>query len=977
MNLNDSEDQRALESDSGRDKMYRRMTVLAVDQKLRPLVNIDAENYMLREISRPPVSVIPAVYLTDLAASSYSNDGVGAGAVDTINGHSDVSDSDSESYPEPKNQINPKCTAAYNTDFFCGLNLEASLSTTPSANGCARVISFHQILCSCDPSCCCKCGTSCSTDCHSCFHNYCSRFFSSYHCQRDNETLPPATLDYDKPVSEWTSSTVVEWMAAVNLYPCADIFRCKDIKGSDLITLDRDKLNAMGIKDQFHQKAILSCIDELLNKSEGQRPDLTDAGEGTSTSSSNGYPHNLLQHSFSALERCEKCNKYLRGLLHQGFICQTCGTVAHRTCVANGLPSCSRRPASDNEKTQYLHFNSYFGQGLCLQFNPSKETPAPLLLMKCVAELESRTRKDETLELYNMYSATPPADQVNKLVKMIDTDINNLDLSRFSPIAIAGVIKKYLRELPDTIVPVQWYDKFLEAQKKKSDEECTAVLKQLIKELPEHHKSCLSFVMAHLLRICQMEFDRGNKNPPTVLIQVMCHIILRPPWDRIIQVVYNTQAHNRIIEVLLLHCDWGVKVPDFASAPAIPPRKKISFIEKEKSMSLQDAEWYWQNINREDVNEMLNDTVDGTFLVRDASSKGGEYTLTLRKGGANKLIKICHRDGKYGFTEPYSYNSVVELINHFKTASLSQYNASLNIKLMYPVNRSREDDKAKSERIDKLVAKLEQVQKNLVEKQTDCEQVSKDFNETSQEIQTRKHSLNAFRELVRVFEEQTAIQEKFQSKAQLHEIKSLELNSELLKERLTMMKESCEQLEKNLQSKEEYSRTRERILTSLKPEIHSLRKEREKYVRWLQQRGYPQSKINTIINRHGEDDTIEEIETDIETMPHNDKNTWLLPDSSREEAEKLLSGKPDGTFLIRKSTNNHNYVLVVVCKGAPNHCIINKTNKGYGFTEPYNIYNSLVDLVLHYATNSLEIHNDVLKTVLKYPVFACEDAFFY
>lgn len=49
-------------------------------------------------------------------------------------------------------------------------------------------------------------------------------------------------FDNFQPVSEWSSLNVVEWMSALNLYRYADVFKSKDIKGADLVHLDREKL---------------------------------------------------------------------------------------------------------------------------------------------------------------------------------------------------------------------------------------------------------------------------------------------------------------------------------------------------------------------------------------------------------------------------------------------------------------------------------------------------------------------------------------------------------------------------------------------------------------------------------------------------------------------------------------------------------------------------------------------------------------
>lgn len=102
---------------------------------------------------------------------------------------------------------------------------------------------------------------------------------------------------------------------------------------------------------------------------------------------------------------------------------------------------------------------------------------------------------------------------------------------------------------------------------------------------------------------------------------------------------------------------------------------------------------------------------------------------------------------------------------------------------------------------------------------------------------------------------------------------------------------------------------------------------------------------------------------------HQDESTWLMCNYSRLEAEKSLANLPTGTFLIRPRRMGH-YALSITCNNATNHCIIYETDRGYGFAEPYNIYESLKALVLHYSTNSLEEHNDLLTTTLKYPVLS-------
>lgn len=88
---------------------------------------------------------------------------------------------------------------------------------------------------------------------------------------------------------------------------------------------------------------------------------------------------------------------------------------------------------------------------------------------------------------------------------------------------------------------------------------------------------------------------------------------------------------------------------------------------------------------------------------------------------------------------------------------------------------------------------------------------------------------------------------------------------------------------------------------------------------------------------------------------------------SRKKAQDQLSGRSNGTFLIRPSSYENKFALSIVANGQIHHCLINITSQGFGFSSA-RFFPDLLSLVLYYSVHSLKEHNSLLDVNLKKPV---------
>ncbi|RMX38675.1 hypothetical protein pdam_00005911 [Pocillopora damicornis] len=551
-------------------------------------------------------------------------------------------------------------------------------------------------------------------------------------------------------------------------------------------------------------------------------------------------------------------------------------------------------------------------------------------------------------------------------------DVNMDDEEWRNPHCVATVLKMYLNELPVCVFTEEKYLSFIKIFRDENRDALGKLFMDLIESLPPENKSLLMYLLRHLYKVSQSV--EWNDMSSRKLSSLFAPILLRPNPQHITAMVANHDTAVSIIDFLISNGEWTKE-----NTPPVPPRpprpSSLTTPTHSSEEKLQDCPWYWGHTDRETVSERLKDQEDGTFIVRDSRRAPGEYTLTLRKGGMNKLIRILFKDGFYGFSEPLTFSSVVELINYYKTRSLASYNPKLDIKLETPLQKYEDEDDEGSLKDNNIyIQKLRRAHEEYMEKSDNYEKIHNECVELEQKITDYHEELDAQREIMKMIEDQMVLHESYHKEAPPQNRAILRQNFDLLKHKKLEARGIVITLEKELTNITEKTRVLNKRMNGIKPDIIKLQRSKQQYyfvltTEWKMDVerlklaiGEEGSERSGLANGNPEEDIYDMPQVDIS------EEQWLHGTLTREEAESLLIDKEEGTFLVRESARRRGeYAVGLKHGGEVKHIAVNRGPGGYGFAN-YTNYPTLKDLVEYYHVNTLQIHNPGLDTTLKFPL---------
>ncbi|XP_047230270.1 unconventional myosin-IXb isoform X4 [Girardinichthys multiradiatus] len=226
--------------------------------------------------------------------------------------------------------------------------------------------------------------------------------------------------------------------------------------------------------------------------------------------------HGFINYQVSIMQSCDQCSSYIWGM-EKAYMCSNCKMVCHKKCLSKIAINCSSFCAKKNDEEVAGH---HFGVRVCHLV--SEKNPVPMVLEIMLEHVEMHGLYTE-----GIYRKSGAANRLKELHQRLETDPHLVSLEEYPIHTVTGLVKQWLRELPDPLMTFAHYNDFLHAVELPEKQEQLQAIYKVLEELPTANFNTLERLIFHLVRVSKEEAH--NRMSPNSLAIVFAPCILRCP----------------------------------------------------------------------------------------------------------------------------------------------------------------------------------------------------------------------------------------------------------------------------------------------------------------------------------------------------------------------------------------------------------------------------------------------------------------
>uniref|UniRef100_A0A8C2TRA4 Myosin IXB n=1 Tax=Coturnix japonica TaxID=93934 RepID=A0A8C2TRA4_COTJA len=265
-----------------------------------------------------------------------------------------------------------------------------------------------------------------------------------------------------------------------------------------------------------------SLLDEFIRgytkKEESEQPKQTKAQKKKRKQDRAIEEHNghvFTNYQVSIRQSCEHCSSYIWPM-EKACLCSVCKLTCHKKCMSKIQSSCTSCGKKSEQDAEPRHF------GVSVSSLTSERNSVPIVMEKLLEHVEMHGLYTE-----GIYRKSGSANRMKELKQLLQADPSSVKLENYPIHTITGILKQWLRELPDPLMTSAQYSDFLRAVELPEKQEQLCAIYSVLEQLPQANHDTLERLIFHLVKVALIE--DVNRMSPNALAIVFAPCLLRCP----------------------------------------------------------------------------------------------------------------------------------------------------------------------------------------------------------------------------------------------------------------------------------------------------------------------------------------------------------------------------------------------------------------------------------------------------------------